>query len=223
MKPSDPATSQANPGVHLFVDFSNLWYGARDEAVRRREPRHLLRISAEGLFRVMAAGRPVASATLVANAAVPDGALDHFSRYFRVDKVEVGRWSGTEQAADETLMNRLLLMALRPATVGTIVLATGDGAGWRAGLGFCPALVVARRRGLGIEVLAFESSLNSSLRRLAEATGVVVDLERHYQSITFLEAGRTVGMPQPRATSAAHAWSAGEQQAIWALSGRSAA
>jgi hypothetical protein len=209
--------------VHLFVDLANLWCGARDAAARHREPKHLLRLSAEGLFRTMAVGRTVASATLVANDAVPDEALSHFRRYFRVERVENGRWSGAEQAADETLQNRLLLMALRPATVGTMVVATGDGAGWRVGLGFCPALVVVRRRGLGIEVLAFESSLNSSLRRLAEATGVVVDLERQYHSITFLEAGRPVGMPQPRATSAAHAWSEGEQRAIWALTSRRAA
>ncbi len=220
MKPS----GQTNPSqVHLFVDLANIWCGARDAAATHREPRHLLRLSAEGLFRTMAAGRTVASATLVANADVPDEAVRHFRRFFQVVQVEVGRRSGTEQAADETLQNRLLLTALRPETVGAIVLATGDGAGWRTGLGFCPALVVARRRGLGIEVLAFSSSLNPSLRRLAEATGVVVELERQYHSITFLEAGRPVESPQPRATSTAHAWTAAEQQAICAWTGTRAA
>lgn len=218
------ASDQPNLGqVHLFVDLANVWCGARDEATNHREPRQLLRLSAEGLFRTMAAGREVASATLVANAHVPDEAVHHFRRFFQVEQVEVGRWSGTEQAADETLQNRLLLTALRPETVGTIVLATGDGAGWRVGLGFCPALVVARRRGLGIEVLAFSSSLNPSLRRLAEATGIVVDLDRQYHAITFIEAGRPVGSPQARATSAAHAWTSAEQAEVSALAGARAA
>jgi hypothetical protein len=171
----------------------------------------------------MAAGREVASATLVANAHVPDEALRHFRRFFQVEQVEVGRWSGTEQAADETLQNRLLPRALRPETAGTIVLATGDGAGWRAGLGFCPSLVVARRRGLGIEVLAFSPSLNPGLRRLAEATGIVVDLDRQYHAITFIEAGRPAGLPQTRAVSAARAWTSAEQAQVSAVAGARAA
>ena len=214
-----PKTDQ----VHLFVDLANVWCGAKDAAANHREPRHLLRLSAEGLFRAMAAGRTVASATLVANAEVPEPALCHFRRFFRVEQVEVGRWSGSEQAADETLQNRLLFTALRPATVGTIVLATGDGAGWRVGLGFCPALIVARRCGLGIEVLAFPSSLNPSLKRLADATGVVVDLDRQYHAITFIEAGRPIGSPQPRAMSAAHAWTSAEQAQVSAVAGARAA
>ncbi len=117
------------PVVHLFVDLSNVYLGAQASAVDFEEYGPAVRLSAENLHRVMAAGRPVASATLVANALVPEAALRHFRPWFRIVRAETGRQTGTEVAADQILQNALLLELVRPQEPGVIVLATGDGAG----------------------------------------------------------------------------------------------
>lgn len=185
-----PATAEATEiPVALFVDYSNLWVGARDTAPVMRESASDLRIDARRLYELMADGREVAVAVLVANVRTPKPVLDHFAEYFDVITVEAGRESGAEQAADEVLQNRILLAATRPEP-GTMVIVTGDGAGARRGIGFQPTIGFARDRGWGIELLAFGRSLNDELRRLVLGCGVVVSLETYYYSFTFVEFGR---------------------------------
>ena len=181
------ATPAAEPPVHLFVDLSNVFLGARETAAAFHEYGAALRLSAEHLHRVMAAGRPVASATLVANALVPEAALRRFRPWFRIIRAETGRQTGTEQAADQLLQNAIFLELLQPVEPGVIVLATGDGAGWRDGRGFIPTLIAARRLGFGVEVVAFAASLNPALRDLAESVGMLVELDDYYYAVTFLE------------------------------------
>jgi hypothetical protein len=198
----------AEPAVHLFVDLSNVFLGARQTAAASHEYAPALRLSAKHLHRVMAAGRPVASATLVANAMVPEAALRHFRPWFRVILAETGRQTGTEQAADQLLQNAIFIELLQPVEPGVIVLATGDGAGWRDGRGFIPTLIAARRRGFGVEVVSFAASLNPALRDLAEAVGMLVELDDYYFAVTFLEGLR---WPEPillrhRATARPRPW-----------------
>jgi NYN domain len=198
----------AEPPVHLFVDLSNIFLGARQMATTLHEYPPALRLSAEHLHRVMAAGRPVASATLVANAMVPEAALRHFRPWFRVLRAETGRQTGTEQSADQLLQNAIFLELLQPSEPGIVVLATGDGAGWRDGRGFIPTLIAARRRGFAVEVVSFAASLNPALRDLADATGMLVELDDYYFAVTFLEGLR---WPQPillrhRATAHPSPW-----------------
>lgn len=185
MNPND-ATTQPDEAVHLFVDLSNLFYGARAESERRGDPAWAVRLHAGNLHRVLAAGRRVANARLVANREIPAPVLAHFRHWFEVELVEAGRVTGSEQAGDELLQNAMYRTLLSGAR-GTIVLATGDGAGWREGRGFCPALEAAQRLGLAVEVVAFGASLNEHLRALAAGTGVVVVLDRWYGAVTFLE------------------------------------
>ncbi len=93
--------------AYLFVDLSNLWYGLRTEAERRGDPDRAVRMNAENLYRVLAAGREVGEAVLVANRTVPEAVLHHFDHRFRVELVELGAITGTEQGADELLQNAI--------------------------------------------------------------------------------------------------------------------
>lgn len=70
----------------------------------------------------------------------------------------------------------------------------GDGAGWRDNRGFIPTLIAARRQGFGVEVVSFAASLNPALRHLAEAAGMLVELDDYYFAVTFLEGLRR---PEP--------------------------
>ena len=82
--------------------------------------------------------------------------------------------------------------ALRRTGTSTVVLLTGDGAGYEAGIGFHADLERMAKRGWRIEVLAWEHACNQRLRSWAEDVGVFIPLERFYHQISFIEGGRTV-------------------------------
>jgi hypothetical protein len=132
----NPAPGATAEAAYLFVDFSNLWYAIRGEATHRGDADRAVRVHAANLRRVLAAGREVADAVLVANRSVPESVLRHFRSGFRVELVESGSITGTEQAADELLQNAMYRTILRAPANGVIVMATGDGAGWSEGRGF---------------------------------------------------------------------------------------
>lgn len=208
-----PATEEA---AHLYVDFSNLWYAIRAEAARRGDPEGTVRLHAANLRHILAGGRPVADSVLVANREIPGSVLDRFRPFFNVELVESGRVTGKEQAGDELLQNAIYRSIFRAATPGTVVVATGDGAGWSAGRGFCETLSASRRQGFGVEVASFEASLNRTLRGLAETVGAVVSLDPFYESISFLEHLRPARQPSlvHRPSAAPREWSVRDEEAM---------
>ena len=187
-----PPLEPIEASAHVFVDLSNLWYGARAAAERHHEPVHAVRLQADPLARVLAGGRPQGSAVIVANDDVPAGVTAHFARGGTVIRRESGKNSGQEQANDETLQVRMYetLFSHAPAV---LVLATGDAAGWRQRRGFLPALDAARRLGWAVEAVAWGETANGELRSWVERVGgAFVDLDPFYYSVTFLEDERRV-------------------------------
>jgi hypothetical protein len=222
-------TASARPGAeevaHLFVDFSNIWYATRAEASRRGDPEWAVRIHADNLHRILAGGRRVRDAVLVANREIAPSVLGHFRRSFQVDLVEAGCVTGTEQAGDEMLQNAIYRTIFRAGAPGTIVLATGDGAGWSEGRGFCEALRAARERCFGVEVVSFNGALNGRLRALARAFGAMIPLDPFYDSVAFLE-GLRPARPSSlvhRPSAAPRLWSAQEGEAMARLKEATAA
>ncbi len=204
-----------NDNVHLYVDLANIWAGTQNAAAELGDPTWSVRLSAEALRSVMAAGREVVSTTLVANVGVPEPVRRHFGASFKVSTVDFGPSLGKEQSADELLQVGMLLDLFR-FEPGTLVVATGDGAGWAQGRGFTQALIAARRRGFGIEVVSFRSTLNPRLRLLAENSGCLVELDLYYRSLTFLEGlrSREAVNLRHRRMAEPHPWTAGEGEAI---------
>ena len=73
---------------------------------------------------------------------------------------------------------------------GIVALLTGDGAGYARGQGFHRTLERMHNRGWRIEVLSWAHSCHQGMRRWAEANGVFVPLDEHYDAITFREPSR---------------------------------
>jgi hypothetical protein len=72
-------------------------------------------------------------------------------------------------------------------TPGIAVMLTGDGAGFLDGVGFHADLERMRKKGWGVEVLAWERTCNPRLKEWADKIGVFVSLENFYDAITFTE------------------------------------
>ncbi|MFN8518800.1 MAG: hypothetical protein U0667_05275 [Chloroflexota bacterium] len=181
------------------MDLSNLWYGARDEGGRRGEEVLAVRLMAEPLVHLLAGGRQVESAWIVANDDVPAVVTDHFARVGTVIRRESGKNTGQEQANDETLQVRMYeTMFSRPPAV--MVLGTGDGAGWMQRRGFLVAIDSAKRLGWAVEGVAWSATANRTMAGWFEQVGgAFVDLDDYYESVTFIERGRRV-----RPTSLTH-------------------
>ncbi len=73
---------------------------------------------------------------------------------------------------------------------GTVALLTGDGAGYGESHGFHRTLERMHGRGWRVEVLSWAHACNRRMREWAEANGVFVPLDDHYDSVTFREPSR---------------------------------
>ena len=73
---------------------------------------------------------------------------------------------------------------------GTVVLLTGDGAGYSEGQGFHSTLARMHTRGWKVEVLSWLQSCNRGMRSWAEQNGIFVPLDDFYDAITFREPSR---------------------------------
>jgi hypothetical protein len=177
--------------VFAFVDLSNVWYGLRNLAAIR-EPGEPVRLSAESLRGVLAAGREPYHQITVANADVPAEVIGYFQKTGEVILRESGRHTMTEQANDETLLVRMYeAMHQQPSSV--MVLATGDAAGWVSGQGFLPALEAARVHQWGVEVASWRASAHNALAMwLQHVEQPYIELDDYYYSVSFVENGRRV-------------------------------
>ena len=178
-----------DPLAFAFLDLSNIWYGLRDAALNHHEEPRASRLYAANLAGLLRAGRGNFRMTSVANADVPKNVVAHFAEFGDVLVRESGKLSGTEQANDETLQVRMY-EAMHSYPAGVMVLATGDGAGWKMGRGFVPALDAARQHKWGIEIVSWSHVTNGKLVSWIEGVGgAFVDLNDYYYSITFEEGG----------------------------------
>ena len=183
------------PKVHLFLDNSNIFISAQDEA-RKKEglaAKSKLRIQFDNLIQLALAGRPLGSAFVVGS--VPPDQQDVWNRLEQATGVkpelyERGSLSGGEQGLDQCLQVHMLRAVSDHADPQIGVLLTGDGAGYEDNIGFHADLERMHASGWGVEVLSGKTHCKRGLREWAANNGAFVALDDHYSSVTFLEGGR---------------------------------
>ena len=183
--------------VFVYWDNSNVFHEAQRLAEEREGTpgaRYLVRIHFENLLRLAEAGRPLAKA--VAAGSVPPEMRQLWNRMENrgvqmrlFNRVERGR--GEQEVPDRWLQLCMLEDALdNNGDPGIVALLTGDGAGYYEGQGFHRTLERMHERGWRVEVLSWAHSCHEGMRRWAEANGVFVPLDDHYEAITFREPSR---------------------------------
>ena len=187
----------ATPGVHIYLDNSNVFLSAKNIA-RDREginAKQQVRLQFSNVVDLALAGRSYASATVVGS--VPPGEREVWNRLAHATGVqpelyERGNLTGTEQGVDQCLQVHML-RAIKDYTSPQIaVLLTGDGAGYDDGVGFHADLERMHESGWAIEVISWRSSCKKTLREWATKVGVFIALDDYYEQVTFLEGHRTV-------------------------------
>ena len=174
--------------VSLFWDNSNIWLVGRAVAAKR-EPgdEHAYRVHFEKLFNYVVGSRKVDYA-FVAGSIPPhsDPLWKRFSNLgIKVEKQERGD-SGHEVAVDEAVQLAMAHRLLDVSKPETLVLLTGDGAGYGEGKGFITSLERAVKHGWKIEVVSWDAGVNKRLKKFAQDNGKYISLEAAYEKITFI-------------------------------------
>lgn len=175
--------------VHIFWDNSNIYIPAQDVAFGREGPLagREIRIHFDNLYQLARAKRPVAVSLCVGS--VPPEMEAVWAKLrssgVRVELFERGAESGAEQGVDQCLQVHMLRALIDADEPGVAVLLTGDGAGYDTGAGFHADLERMHKKGWGVEVISWEHSCNKRLKAWAQANGVFVPLDKHFDQITF--------------------------------------
>lgn len=183
--------------VFIYWDNSNIFHEAQRFAEEREEgpnARFRVRIHFDNMLRLAHADRHIEKALAVGS--VPPEMRQLWNRMESkdievklFDRGDTGR--GEQDMPDRLLQLRMLEDALDyNGDPGTVVLLTGDGAGYLEGAGFHSTLERMHGRGWRVEILSWAHSTNQRMRRWAEAKGVFVSLDDFYESVTYLDPSR---------------------------------
>ena len=178
--------------VFIYWDNSNIYISAQQAAIEREgeTSRYRARIHFRNLLELAHGGREIARAVAVGS--IPPELRQVWNRLENegviVRLLERGALAGREQGVDQTLQTEMLRDGFdHNGNPGTIVMLTGDGAGFADGVGFHADLERMHRRGWQVEVLSWRHSCNRQMREWAENNGKFIALDDFYDSITFLE------------------------------------
>jgi len=120
---------------------------------------------------------------------VPPRTDDLWKRFrqlnIKVDTQERGVGGG-EIAVDEAIQLAMANRLLDISAPETIILLTGDGAGYSEGTGFITSLERAVKWKCPIEVVSWDGGVNKRLKKFAQANGKYVPLEPGYDQISFI-------------------------------------
>ena len=186
-----------NDKVFIYWDNSNIFHEAQRFAAERDEgadARWRVRINFDNVMRLAHADRPIARA--VAAGSVPPEMGQLWNR-LENQGVEVrlfhrGTADRPEQEVPDIMLREQMMMDGfdNNGAPGIVVLLTGDGAGYYAGLGFHSVMERLHKRGWKIEILSWAHACNNRMQKWAEENGVFVALDDFYDSITFMEPSR---------------------------------
>lgn len=188
----------SEPSVLLFVDNSNVFLSARDEAIKKEGPlvRNRVRLQFEKIIELALCGRKLGQAYVVGSVPPEERAVwDRLAKATGVEPelYERGSVSGGEQGLDQCLQVHMLRAISDFQEPQIAVLMTGDGAGYDDGVGFHADMERMHAAGWAIEVLSWQTHCKRTLRQWAEQNGVFVALDEFYDAITFVEQARKSG------------------------------
>ena len=179
--------------VFIYWDNSNIFVSAQTIAAEREGTlaRSRVRIHFENMFKLAHCDREVAKALAVGS--VPPEMRHLWNKLetqgLKVELYDRGEISrGEQNVPDKILQLRMLEDGFdNNGNPGTVVLLTGDGAGYVEGEGFHSTLERLHNRNWKIEILSWAGVCNRRMRQWAEKNGVFIPLDDYYDAVTFIE------------------------------------
>lgn len=186
---------ERNDYVCLYVDNSNIFHeGQRFAKDSRGELRAKFRLYFKNFVELLEANRIVKE--VVWAGSIPPGNDDLWS-YLEGLNIKPQLIPRADSGENETVDHKIQLLMYRHArkykqSPGTMVLATGDGAGYFKEEGFLYDAEGFVQDGWKIEVASWNHSCNGKLREFATKSGKYIALDDYYDRISFIKDGRVV-------------------------------
>ena len=184
--------------VHVFWDNSNIFIGAQ-AVLQQRGAAYggATRIAFKNLLKLAVAGRPLARGHCVGS--IPPELREVWAQLEKETRIkpelfERGAESGKEQAVDQALQVQMLRAMADERDPQIAVLLTGDGRGYRDGVGFHADLERMYNRGWEIEVISWDMACADALKKWATQVGVFIKLDDFIDNISFQQ-GTTDAKP----------------------------
>ena len=185
--------------VHVFVDNSNIFHGARRTAAKLEPTAHWMavRVYYRHFFQLLEGEREVA--TRVMAGSVPPGNEDLWDyakqAHYETDllrKVDTDEGHLSEQGVDELLHLKIANVLLDYESPQDLVLATGDGSVSNFGTSFVQQVQRAVKRQWSVELWSWEQGLSPKLGAVRDAHSKLVALsllDPEYWKLTFIRGG----------------------------------
>jgi hypothetical protein len=205
---SGGARARAAGTAHVFVDYSNLWWGsgAKDEGKT---------LSIGALDELLRGGRALGECSLVVGSKPhPDHpiwdewvALGYDVKLEPVKQGETNRRAGgggeslVDDALHGAIYHEIGRRRVEPAASQTLVLVTGDGKDNGHRSNFPDCCQAALDKGWRVEVYGWDGGMAGSFRRLEASSGgmmAVNSLDRHRAVLVVLPSSRPARAPESR-------------------------
>jgi len=179
--------------VFVYVDNSNIFHeGQRFAEKFRNEDRYGFRLHFPSFLSVLVSSEKPKEVVWGGSVPPPDDTVWSRLSALGVEPVLIPRGPGGE---NETVDNSIQLYMHRHVrkyrqSPGTIVLATGDGAGYHKEQGFLYDVEGFVKDGWALRLLSWRHSCHGKLQQFANANGEFVALDDFYDQFTFIEGGR---------------------------------
>jgi len=178
----------------LYVDNSNIFIEGKKIAGRKGENELAFRLYFKNFLYLVLQKR--SASEIVWGGSIPPETDDLWDA-LRELGVQPDLIRRSETGENETVDHLIQLKMFRHvreyrAKPGTIVLCTGDGAGYAERDGFLYDLEGHEKDGWKVEVFSWTHSCSRRLRDFAARVGTFHPLDAYYNAITYIEGGRQV-------------------------------
>ena len=178
-------------GVCVLCDHSNILLNARKMAVAREGSAgaNKLMLKFDHLMKLACRGRTLLRAVVVGSMIPEAQATALASEGVVVERYEADA-KGRECAVDQALQVHLLRAGFDFRPAATVVLLTGDGAGYSQGLGFWADAQRLYQIGWEVELMSWNRSCNHRFRKWVAEVGTYADASPSY--VAWRSAARSI-------------------------------
>lgn len=182
--------------IYVYWDYSNIYIEAQHIAQEKEATKYgedvgfRVRLDFKNLMQLVRKDRKVRKA--VAAGSVPPEMRDVWRQLqqegVQTEIIDRSRMGGAEHNLPDMMLQWQMLYDLANADQpATVILLTGDGAGWDLGRGFLPTLRSMKRKGWSVELYSWERSCNQRLKEWVCSNGQFIQLDEYYLNITYIK------------------------------------
>jgi hypothetical protein len=179
--------------ICIYVDNSNIYISGQEVARRNNEPASQFRIAFNNFLFLITNGDREFQEMLWAGSGTYE--LENVFKDIINQGVDLHLIPRSESGENETVDHAIQLAMYRHhrkyrKSPGTIVLCTGDGAGFHEERGFLYDIKGFIEDGWDLVLYSWDIACHRGLKKFAKQNGRYIPLENYYYSISFIENGR---------------------------------